>query len=94
LEHTLNPDQLEAIRRLGTCAVSNAIETFATMLRNEGFADASVRCIFPHFPAKFGHAVTCRVRSFNPPPVGHVYYDSTDWWDYVLTVPAPRVVVI
>lgn len=94
MEHTLNPDQLEAIRRLGTCAVSNAIETFDIKLRNEGFADAGVRCIFPSSPPILAYAVTGRVRSSTPPPVGHTYYDRTDWLDYLLTIPAPRVVVI
>jgi 4-hydroxy-4-methyl-2-oxoglutarate aldolase len=94
LEHALNPDQLEVIRRLGTCAVSNAIETFDIRLRNEGFADAGVRCVFTHLPPILGYAVTGRIRSSTPPPVGHIYHDRTDWLDYLLTVPAPRIVVI
>jgi regulator of RNase E activity RraA len=26
--------------------------------------------------------------------VGHLYHDRTDWWSYILTVPAPRFVVV
>ena len=85
---------LEALRRLDTCTVSNAIETFEVRLRNEGFADASVRCLFPQLPPLVGYAVTGRIRCSGTPPEGHRYYDRTDWWTYVQTIPAPRVVVM
>ena len=41
-----------------------------------------------------GHAVTARIHCSAPPAVGHTYYDRTDWWNYILTVPAPRIVVV
>lgn len=94
VEHALSPVQLEAIRRLGTCAVSNAIESFDVRLRNEGFADSSIRSLFPHLPPMLGYAVTARIRCSSPPSVGHNYHDRTDWWTSFLTIPAPRVVVI
>jgi 4-hydroxy-4-methyl-2-oxoglutarate aldolase len=94
LEHTLSPDQLEAIRRLGTCAAANAIETFDIRLRNEGFAEAGIRSMFPHFAPMLGYAVTARIRCSTPPPVGHGYHDRTEWLTYMATIPAPRVVVI
>src|SRR5262249_25509707 len=72
----------------------NAIETFAVRLRNEGFTDAAIRCLFPHFLPMIGYAVPCQIRCSSPPPIGHTYVDRTDWWNYVLTIPAPRVVVI
>ncbi|HEV3279091.1 MAG TPA: hypothetical protein VG860_20030 [Terriglobia bacterium] len=34
----LSERQLDALRRLDTCTVSNAIETFGTRLRNTGYA--------------------------------------------------------
>jgi 4-hydroxy-4-methyl-2-oxoglutarate aldolase len=87
-------DRLEAIRQLDGCTISNAIETFDVRLRNEGFADGTIRCVFNDLPPVIGHAVTARVRSSAPPPVGHGYHDRTDWWAHILTVPAPRVVVV
>ena len=57
----LTPEQLEALRRLDTCTVSNAVETFGLRLRNEGYTDASIRCLFPHLPAMVGHAVTVKI---------------------------------
>src|SRR4051812_5510874 len=90
----LSPDELEALRRLDTCTVTNAIDTFALRLRNEGFADASIRCVFPRLAPMTGYAVTVKIRCSSPPPVGHAYLDRTDWWNQILKMPAPRVVVL
>ena len=90
----LSSERFEAIRRLDTCTVANAIETFGTRLRNEGFTDPTIRCLFPRLSPMLGHAVTAQIRCSGPPPDGHAYLDRTDWWNQVLSVPAPRVVVI
>lgn len=88
----LTPELMAAFRDLDTCSVSNAIETFDVRLRNEGFADSSVRCLTPRPHSMAGYAATARFRCSNP-PMGHRYYDRTDWWKYVLTIPEPRVLV-
>jgi regulator of RNase E activity RraA len=93
-ECVLTSDQLEAIRRYDTCTVANAVELLGARLPNEGFADASVRCLFEKLPPMIGFAATSRIRVSATPPSGHRYYDRTDWWDYLLTIPAPRVIVI
>jgi 4-hydroxy-4-methyl-2-oxoglutarate aldolase len=90
----VNTEPLEAIRQFDGGAISNAIETFDVRLRNEGFADGTIRCVFHDLPPVVGHAVTARVRCSAPPPVGHSYHDRTDWWTYILTVPPPRIVVV
>ena len=90
----LTPDLIDVFQRLDTCTVSNAVETFDCRLRNEGFTDASVRCMFTSLPPVIGHAVTARIHGSLPPAVGHSYYDRTDWWSYLVTVPPPRIVVV
>ena len=91
----LRAELVDAFRGLDTCKVANAIETFDVRLRNEGFADSTIRGIFSDLPPVLGHAVTARIRSSVPPPViGNNYHDRTDWWNYILTVPAPRIVVV
>ena len=90
----LLPEQLEALRRLDTCTVANAIETFQERLRNEGFADHTIRCLFPRLHPMLGYAATIKIRGSAPPTAGKLYRERTDWWDYVLSLPAPRVVVI
>src|SRR6202453_2111954 len=90
----LSPGQLEALSRLSGCALANAIETFQKRLRNEGFVDRSVRSIFPRLPPMVGFAATVRIRGSAPPTADGIYPDRTDWWDYILSVPAPRVIVV
>ncbi len=94
MNSSLTSEQLAALRRLDTCKVANAIETFGVRLRNEGFADSSLRCMFEQLPPMVGYAVTTRVRTSVPPMGGDNYHDRTDWWNYLLTIPAPRVVVV
>lgn len=87
-------DVLTALRSLDTCVVSNAIETFEVRLRNTGFADRSIRCMFEDFPPMVGYAATARLRSGDPPMSGGVYHDRADWWNSILKVPPPRIVVL
>ncbi|MGH9455855.1 MAG: RraA family protein [Terriglobia bacterium] len=101
MEPLLTAEQFEALRRLDACAVANAVETFDVRQRNEGFTNSSIRCIFDHHPPMLGYAATGRIRSAAAPTVsslpvvrGFGFADRTDWWSYVLTVPAPRVVVL
>ncbi|MBU6399792.1 MAG: RraA family protein [Verrucomicrobia bacterium] len=90
----LNPEQFDALRRLDVCAAANAIEMFRVRLRNEGFADARVHCQFPRLGTMLGYAATVRVRTSSPPIEGReAYLDRHDWWEHVLRLPAPRVVV-
>lgn len=88
------PADLKALCRLDGCTVANAIESFHERLRHEGFTDKSIRCLFPRLPPMLGFAATVRIRGSAPPTSGDLYPDRTDWWDYVLSLPAPRVVVI
>jgi 4-hydroxy-4-methyl-2-oxoglutarate aldolase len=93
LEPAIRVEQLDALRGLDTCTVSNAIEAFQLRLRNAGFANSSVRCIFEDLPPMVGYAATARLRSGEPPIAGF-YHDRTDWWNSILQVPAPRVAVL
>ncbi len=90
----LTDEQLEALRRLDAGTLANAIESFQQRLRNEGFTDGSVRCLFPHFPPIIGYAVTIKIRGSAPPVAGQEYFDRTDWWDYIASVPGPRIAVV
>jgi regulator of RNase E activity RraA len=90
----LTPEQLEILRRLDACILANAIETFHERLCNEGFADNSVHCLFPHLTPMLGYAATVKIRGSAPPTADSRYPDRTDWWDYILSLPAPRVVVV
>jgi 4-hydroxy-4-methyl-2-oxoglutarate aldolase len=90
----LEPAALEKLRQLDSCTVANAIETFGVRLRNTGFADSTVRCMFEDFPPLVGYAATVRVRTADPPMEGDSYYYRLDWLEQVLSVPPPRVLVV
>jgi regulator of RNase E activity RraA len=90
----LAPEQLAALRAVDACTLANAIESCNERLRNEGYTDSSIRCLMPHLSPMVGHAATVTIRGSAPPTAAEPYTDRTDWWDYVLSLPAPRVVVI
>jgi 4-hydroxy-4-methyl-2-oxoglutarate aldolase len=94
MDAVLTPEELVSLCHLDTCQVADAIETFDVRLRNEGFMDSSVRCMIPNLPSMVGYAVTAQFRTSEPPMSGKSYPDRTDWWNYLLTIPAPRVVVL
>lgn len=90
----LSKEQLNALRKLDTCMVSNAIETFNVRLRNTGFTDARIHCMFPELPPMVGYAATARLRAGDPPIAGGIYHDRTDWWNSILQIPEPRIAVL
>lgn len=94
LQPCLSEEELDAFRRLDTCIVEDAIETFDLRARNTGFANSSVRCLFEDFPPMVGYAATARLRTGDRPMSGRSFSDRTDWWQSILDVPPPRVVVL
>jgi regulator of RNase E activity RraA len=87
------PGILEQLRALDACAVSNAIERLDVRLRNEGFTDISVRCLTPSLPPMLGYAATGRIHTASAPTARYWYHERMDWWEYLATIPAPRVIV-
>src|SRR5271167_685432 len=94
VEPLLTEAELEAFRQFDTCMVANAIESFNVRLRNTGFADARVRCMFQDGPTMVGYAATARLRSGEPPIGGGTFHDHADFWNSILEVPAPRILVL
>lgn len=90
----IEPAVLEELRRLDSCSVANAIEKFGVRLRNSGFTDSTVRCLFEDFPPLVGYAATVRVRTSEPPMEGDSYYYRLDWLDHLSNIPSPRVLVM
>ena len=89
----LSAEQLEELRQIPTCSVANAIETFDVMPRTEGFMLPAVKSIFPDMGHMIGYAVT-GVITANMPPSSNMSVSRLDWVDTILSVPAPRVLVL
>lgn len=92
--NTLSGDLLRRLANYDSPTISNAIEKFNVRTRNEGYVNGAVRCLTPGKAPAVGYAVTACVRTSNTPVAGRYYYDRSDWWDYVQSMPAPRFVVI
>ena len=90
----LTEEELDALRQFDTCIVANAIESFNFRLRNTGFADASVRCMFKDAPPMVGYAATARLRSGEPPIGGGRFHDRAEFWNSIFKMSAPRVLVL
>jgi regulator of RNase E activity RraA len=96
IKSPLTEEDLDALRQFDTCMVSNAIEIFHARLRNTGFADGSIRCMFTDGDASpmVGYAATARLRSGEPPIAGGSFHDRSTFWNSILEIPAPRILVL
>lgn len=90
----LTEEELDALRQFDTCMVANAVETFNVRLRNTGFTDSSIRCMFTGASPMVGYAVTTRLRSGEPPIGGGTFHDRADFWNRILELPSPRILVL
>jgi 4-hydroxy-4-methyl-2-oxoglutarate aldolase len=86
-------DVIDALRKISSPTVANAIETFNVRPRHQGFMSSEIRCLFPELGPLVGHAVTALIRAEPEPLQGH-RASTFAWWDFVLSIPAPRVVVV
>ena len=84
---------IEALRKITSPSVANAIETFKVRPRNQGQMSSEIRALFPEMGPLVGYAVTAVIRAEPEPLEGH-RASTFGWWDYVLSIPAPRVVVV
>ena len=84
---------IDALRTISSPSIANAIETFNVRPRNQGFMSSEIRCLFPELGPLVGHAVTAVIRAEPQPLEGH-RSSTFGWWDYVLSIPAPRVIVV
>ena len=73
--------------------IANAIETFNVRLRNTGFTNGKIRCMFPDSGPMVGYAVTGRLRSGDP-PISGFYHDRGDLWSRIQSSPAPSILVL
>ena len=90
----LGEEDFNKLKALDSCSVANAIERFQVQLRNEGFTEGGLECRFPEMGPVLGYAMTLKVRSSAPPTKTRVFFESTEWWDMLLTLPTPRILVI
>ena len=89
----LTDRDLHALKKISSPSVANAIETFKLRSRSEGSMSSEIRALFPELGPLVGYAVTAPIRAEPEPLEGH-RASVFGWWDYVLSIPAPRVAVV
>ena len=90
---TLTTEQIEALKKITSPSVANAIEVFKVRQRQEGNISSGIRALFPELGPLVGYAATCVIRAEQGPIDGH-RASTYGWWDYVMSIPAPRVIVV
>lgn len=90
----ISSELLKFLNTTSTCTVANAIETFSVRMRDEGFVHGATRCLFPLLQPVAGYAITGRVRTSSPPIANLCYYNRMDFWDYLASLPAPKILVM
>jgi len=85
---------LATLRHMDSCSVANAIETMNLRLRNEGYTDGSIRRQTNSLSSVVAFAATMRIRSSSPPPDKQPYFEGTDWFDHLLALPQPTILVV
>jgi regulator of RNase E activity RraA len=89
----LTTQEIEALKKITSPSVANAIETFKVRPREQGNLSSDIRARFPEMGPMVGYAVPCVIRAEQGPIEGH-RASTYGWWDFVLTIPAPRVIVV
>jgi 4-hydroxy-4-methyl-2-oxoglutarate aldolase len=87
----LSKNELDTLRKISTPNVSNAIEAFEVRPRNQGFMSPEIRCLFPDLGVMVGYAMTARFAAREP---GTRPAPRYDYWQQILSIPEPRVVVM
>ena len=90
---TLTQSQIDALKKITSPSVANAIETFKVRPREHGNVSSEIKALFPEMGPMVGYAVPAIIRAEQGPIEGH-RASTFGWWDYVLTIPAPRVIVV
>ena len=88
----LTTEQLDALRRIDSPTVANAIERFDIRPRVDGFAGWELRCAFPEIGTTIGYALTCTADSTTNSRVDE--RGLLRLWDALEKAPKPAVLVI
>lgn len=89
---TVTQEQFAALAKLDTPSVCNGLEMLDSKYRTQFWTQEPLVCAFPELPAMVGYACTATLRSTQPGKPGRE--NRIKYYEYVASVPAPRVVMI
>lgn len=88
---TVNPETVNALSRIDTPSICNAIEGFNVRPKDQGFMLPEIKGIFRDLPPAVGYAVTGVISAARPEGRN---VSREDWWDLIMSVPEPRFIVL
>jgi regulator of RNase E activity RraA len=87
----LTPEQIDALRRIDSPTIANAIETFLIRPRGAGYVGMDIKCYYPQLPPMVGYAITCTVDSTTE---GRVGIGFNELYKILEAAPKPAVIVM
>jgi len=88
---TLTHEQFDALKRIDSPTIANAIETFKIRPRVDGYVGMDIKCIFGNLPPMVGYAITCTVDSTTE---GRVGIGFNELYKILEQAPKPAVIVM
>jgi 4-hydroxy-4-methyl-2-oxoglutarate aldolase len=88
----VSPEQVEALRRIDTPTVCNAVEKLGIRPPTEGYTGHEVRCLLPQLGVMVGYAVTVRFGTSDPT----AQHSQEPYWrmfELIEAAPQPSVIV-
>ncbi len=90
----LSKRQIDYLASWDAPTIANAIERERIRPRDRGFMRPGIRALFPEFGPMIGYAVTATIRASEPRKEGEGYVDRFDYYEFIQSIPAPRIMVI
>ena len=88
---TISKATLEAMGKIDTPSICNAIEGFNVRPKNDGFMLPEIKGVFRSLPPAVGYAVTGVISAVQPEGRN---VSREDWWDLIVSIPEPRFIVL
>ena len=88
---TISKGTMEALGKIDTPSICNAIEGFNVRPKNDGFMLPEIKGVFRSLPPAVGYAVTGVISAVQPEGRN---VSREDWWDLIVSIPEPRFIVL
>ena len=88
---TISKATMEALVKIDTPSICNAIEGFNVRPKNDGFMLPEIKGVFRSLPPAVGYAVTGVISAVQPEGRN---VSREDWWDLIVSLPEPRFIVL
>lgn len=92
-EALLTADHIALLAKVDSPTVANVIELFDVQSRIAGYANHTLKAVYPQLPPAVGYAVTATFRSAYPAIDKDAYGGMAQLIEQGMAIPAPRIVV-